>query len=69
MQAKVFLRPKIQKTHLIEGECYALIWRLMHFCQFLHKNHFTLCIAYKPLKWLATISNAHGRRGRWMDMC
>jgi len=23
---------------------------------------------HKPLEWLATMSDAHGRRGRWIDM-
>ncbi len=23
---------------------------------------------HKPLEWLATVSDAHGRRGRWVDM-
>ncbi len=52
----------------MEGECYALIWGVMHFRQYLHKNHFILCIDHKPLEWLATVSDAHGKRGRWVDM-
>jgi len=23
---------------------------------------------HKPLEWLATVSDAHGRKGRWIDM-
>jgi hypothetical protein len=57
-----------RKFHPMEGECYALIWGIMHFRQYLHKNHFILRIDHKPLKWLATVSDAHGRRGRWVDM-
>jgi hypothetical protein len=57
-----------RKFHPMEGECYALIWGIMHFKQYLHKNHFILQIDHKPFEWLATISNAHGRRGRWIDM-
>jgi hypothetical protein len=52
----------------MEGECYALIWGIMHFRQYLHRNHFTLRTDNKPFEWLATVSNAHGRRGRWIDM-
>ncbi len=26
------------------------------------------CADHKPLEWLATVSDAHGRRGRWIDM-
>jgi len=57
-----------RKFHPMEGECYALIWGIMHFRQYLHRNHFTLRIDHKPLEWLATVLNAHGKRGRWIDM-
>ncbi len=57
-----------RKFHPMEGECYTLIWGVMHFRQYLHRNHFVLCIDHKPLEWLATVSDAHGRRGRWVDM-
>jgi hypothetical protein len=56
-----------RKFHPMEGECYTLIWG-MHFRQYLHKNHFILRTDHKPLEWLATISNTHGKRGRWIDM-
>jgi len=57
-----------RKFHPMEGECYALIWGIMHFKQYLHRNHFTLRTDHKPLEWLATVSDANGRRGRWIDM-
>jgi len=57
-----------RKFHPMEGECYALIWGVMHFRQYLHRNHFILRIDHKPLEWLATVSDANGRRGRWVDM-
>jgi hypothetical protein len=57
-----------RKFHPMEGECYALIWGIMHFRQYLHRNHFTLRTDHKPLEWLATVSDAHGRRSRWIDM-
>ncbi len=57
-----------RKFHPMEGECYALIWGIMHFRQYLHKNHFILHTDHKPLEWLAIVSDAHGRRGRWVDM-
>ncbi len=62
------LTPAQKKFHPMEGECYALIWGLMHFRQYLHRNHFLLRTDHKPLEWLATVSDAHGRRGRWIDM-
>ncbi len=57
-----------RKFHPMEGECYALIWGIMHFRQHFHRNHFILRIDHKPFEWLATISNAHGKRSRWFDM-
>jgi hypothetical protein len=36
--------------------------------QYSHRNHFVLRIDHKPLNWLANVSNAHGWRGRWIDM-
>jgi hypothetical protein len=57
-----------RKFHPMEGECYALIWGIMHFRQYLHRIHFTLKTDHKPLEWLATVSDAHGKRGRWIDM-
>ncbi len=40
----------------------------MHFRQYLHRNHFTLRTDHKPFEWLATVSDAHGRRARWINM-
>ncbi len=57
-----------KKFHPMEGECYALIWGILHFRQYLHKTHFTLRTNHKPLEWLVTVSDAHGRRGRWIDL-
>jgi hypothetical protein len=31
-------------------------------------KHFILHTDHKPLEWLATVSDAHGRRGRWVGM-
>jgi hypothetical protein len=57
-----------RKFHPMEGECYALIWGILHFRQYLHRTHFTLRTDHKPLKWLTIVSDAHGRRGRWIDL-
>ncbi len=57
-----------KKFHPMGGECYALIWGIMHFRQYLHRTHFILRTDHKPFEWLATVSDAHGRRGRWIDM-
>jgi hypothetical protein len=57
-----------KKFHSMEGECYALIWGVMHFRQYLHMKHFILRTDHKPPEWLATISDAHGRRGRWVSL-
>jgi hypothetical protein len=52
----------------MEGECYALIWGIMHFRQYLHRNRFTPRTDHKPLEWLAMVSDASGRRGRWIHL-
>jgi hypothetical protein len=57
-----------RRFHPMEGECYALIWGIMHFRHYLQRTHFTLRTDHKPFEWLATVSNANGRRGRWIDM-
>jgi putative transposase len=57
-----------RKFHPMEGECYALIWGVMHFRQYLHMKHFVLRTDHKPLEWLATVSDAHGRRGHWVGL-
>ncbi len=57
-----------RKFHPMEGECYALIWGIMHFRQYLHRNHFTLRTDHKPFEWLTIVLDAHGKRGRWIDM-
>ncbi len=31
-------------------------------------KHFILRTDHKPLEWLVTVSDAHGRRGRWVSM-
>ncbi len=53
-----------RKLHPMERECYALIWGIMHFRQYLHRTHFVLKTDHKSLEWLATVSDAYGRRGR-----
>jgi hypothetical protein len=44
-----------------DHECYALVWGIMHFKQYLYHNHFTLRTNHKLLEWLAMVSNAYGR--------
>ncbi len=57
-----------QKFHPKEGGSYALIWGVMHFQQFLHRNNFTLKIGHKSLEWLAIVLDAYGWKGRWINM-
>jgi hypothetical protein len=51
----------------MEAECYAFIWGIIHFRQYLHQAFFLLRTKHKPLDWLANISDAYGRRGRWIS--
>jgi len=62
------LSPVQRRFHPMEGECYALIWGIMYFKQYLNQTPFLLCTDHKPLEWLATVSNAYGRRGHWIAM-
>jgi hypothetical protein len=52
----------------MEGECYALIWGIMHFWQYLYQASFVVKTNHKPLKWLVIVSDPFGRRGRWISM-
>jgi len=52
----------------MEGECYALIWGIMHFWQYLYQASFVVRTNHKALEWLAIVSNPFGRRGRWISM-
>ncbi len=56
-----------KKFHLMESKCYALVWGIMHFRQYLYRNHFTFRTNHKPPMWLTMVSNAYGRRKRWIN--
>jgi hypothetical protein len=56
-----------KKIHLVEGECYVLVWGILHFWQCFYWNHFALCTNHKPLEWLATVWDAYGWKGRWIN--
>jgi hypothetical protein len=60
--------PPQSKFHPMEGECYALIWLIMHSRQYLYHASFVVKINHKPLKWLATISDPFGKKGKWISM-
>jgi hypothetical protein len=59
--------PIQKKFHPMEGECYVLVWGIVHFSQYLYQNYFTLRTNHKSLEWLATVSNANGKKGRWIN--
>ncbi len=44
------LTPSQKKFHPMEGECYALIWGIMHFRQYLYQASFVVKIDRKPLE-------------------
>jgi hypothetical protein len=52
----------------MEGKCYALIWGMTHFRQYLHHNHSPLCIDHKPFEWLVTMLDVYGKKGKWINM-
>jgi hypothetical protein len=59
--------PSQRKFHPMEGDCYALIYGIMHFDN-LYQASSIVKANHKPLKWLATISNPFGRKGKWISM-
>ena len=44
-----------RKFHPMEGECYALVWGVMHYRQYLYRNQFTIRTDHRPLEWLASV--------------
>jgi len=56
-----------KKFHPMEGECYALMWGIIHFKQYSYCNHCTFQIDHKLLKWLAMVFDAYRRRGMWIN--
>lgn len=53
----------------MEGGYYAMIRGIMKFQCYPHHNHFTLHTNHKPFEFkLAIVSNAHGRKWRWVDL-
>jgi hypothetical protein len=52
----------------MECECYALIWGMMHFWQYLYQASLVVKIDHKPLEWLAIVFDPFCRRGRWISM-
>jgi hypothetical protein len=61
------LTPLQKCYHPMEGECYALIWGVMHFQQFLHHTFLLLKINHKPLEWPTKVSDANGKWGKWIS--
>jgi len=58
-----------QNYHPMEGGYYAMIRGIMKFQCYPHHNHFTLHTNHKPFEFkLAIVSNAHGRKWRWVDL-
>jgi hypothetical protein len=51
----------------MEGKCYALVWGVMHLCQYFYHNHFTLKTDHKPLEWLVVVFDVYGRKGMWIN--
>ncbi len=60
--------PSQRKFHPMEGECYALIWGIMQFRQYLHHASFVVKIDHKPLEWLTITFDPFGRKGKWISM-
>jgi hypothetical protein len=55
-----------QKYHLLEGECYALVWAFYIFGNSWITCFFVLQVEYKLFEWLVIISNPNDMSGRWI---
>ena len=49
----------------IEKECYAIVWSVKKFDEYLIGAKFTVRSDHRPLQWLMTNKETKGRRLRW----
>jgi len=49
-----------------EGECFAIVWAVIHFKPYLHGTEFTLYTDHHPIKWLMTKDKLTGKLVCWV---
>ncbi len=48
-----------------EGECFAVVWVVIHFRPYLYGTNFTLYTKHQPIKWLMTNDKLIGKLACW----
>ncbi len=48
-----------------EGECFVVIWVVLHFRPYLYGTKFTLYTNHQPIKWLMTNDKFTSKLARW----
>jgi hypothetical protein len=48
-----------------EGECFVVVWAVIHFRPYLYGTKFTLYNDHQPIKWLMTNNKLIGKLAHW----
>ncbi len=48
-----------------EGECFAVVWAIIHFRPYLYGTKFILYTNHQPIKWLMTNDKFIGKLAHW----
>jgi hypothetical protein len=48
-----------------EGECFVVVWVVIHFRPYFYGTNFTLYINHQPIKWLMTNDKLTSKLTRW----
>jgi hypothetical protein len=48
-----------------EGECFVVVWAIIHFRPYLYDTNFILYMDHQPIKWLMTNDKLTGKLVRW----
>jgi hypothetical protein len=49
-----------------EGECFTVVWAVIHFRLYLYGTKFTLYTDHQPIKWLMTNDKLTGKLAHWV---
>jgi hypothetical protein len=49
-----------------EGECFDVVWAIIHFRPYLYDTKFTLYTDHQPIKWLMTNDKLAGKLAHWV---
>jgi len=48
-----------------KGECFTIVWAVIHFRPYLYGTNFTLYIDHHPIKWLMSNNKLTSKLARW----